>query len=365
MYTWVPMLVLTALYALDRACKTPRAGLWFVVFLATTLAIYSHILAALLIPVLVLWFLLHPARARRAWIGGLMVAAGLTLPYLPLLRWQAALAWMPRETGFPRYNLGQMAMALLNGWSVGISQGAWGRQGVLIAAMVLTGGPALLGLVAPRRPFDVGRIARQRALSVATWLLLPLLAIWLVSLRGPIFTDRYLIWSAPAFYMLVALGIEWLWCRHRGTAWLALGLMTVLSVHGLWVQASVPIKPQFAQAAAVVGARREAGDLLLFQIPYNRLVYEVYGDVYDDDVAEAPYTNWRDAGGGYRLDADHVGREVRRLVANRDRVWLIYSEARLWDERELVRGWLDTTYELAEADHYTGVSVLLYVRPAR
>jgi len=365
MYAWVPMLALIALYALDRACRTPRAVLWLTVFLATTLAIYSHILAALLMPVLGLWFLWHPSRARQAWAGALVVAAGLTLPYLPLLRWQAALAWMPRETGFPRYNLGEMAMALLNGWSVGIRQGAWARQEVLIAAMFLYGGLTLLGLLgSPRRSVD-GRTVWRRVLSLVTWLLLPLLGIWLLSLRGPIFTDRYLIWSAPAFYMLVALGVDRLWRWHTGPAWLALGLLTLLSVHGLWVQATDPIKPEFAQAAATVDAGWAAGDLLLFQIPYNRLVYEVYGAARDDDVAEAPYTNWRDAGGDYLVDGAYVGRELRRLVANRDRIWLIYSEARLWDDRELVKGWLDTTYDLAGATHYVGVSVLLYVRPAR
>ena len=133
MYTWVPLLTALALYALLRACERPRAVRWVAVWGATTLAIYSHILAALLIPVLALWFLLYPRRQRRAWAGGLAVLAGLTLPYLPLLRWQSALALMPRETGFPHRTLGQMIATLLESWSAGVYQGPWHVAGALVA----------------------------------------------------------------------------------------------------------------------------------------------------------------------------------------------------------------------------------------
>jgi mannosyltransferase len=383
MYTWVPMLVLLALYAIDRACVAPRAGWWLVVFLATTFAVYSHILAALLIPVLGIWFWLHPRRVSRAWIGGLAVAAGLTLPYLPLLRWQAALALVPRETGFPRYSLGQMAKMLLNGWSLGVSQGSWGTRDVLMSVMALYGGLAVLGLVFSHRVVSdrcVKSAHRRKppvwqrsvrafydgpGLRLLAWLVLPLLAIWLVSLRGPIFTDRYLIWSASAFYTLVASGVIWLLRRHVHLAWLVIGVMTTFSAHGLWVQATEPIKPQFERGAAIVDAQWVARDLLLFQIPYNRLVYEVYSEAGRDAWAEAPYTNWRDPNGTYLVDPTNMGREMRSLVTNHDRVWLIYSEVALWDDRELAKGWLDETYELVDAVHFTGVSVLLYVRPMR
>ncbi|MCJ7550938.1 MAG: glycosyltransferase family 39 protein, partial [Anaerolineae bacterium] len=136
MYTWVPMLAVMALYALDRACRQPRFVWWAVVLVATTLAVYSHILAALLIPVLVIWFVVHPARGPRVWGGGLLVLAGLTLPYLPLLGWQAPLLLIDRQTGYPSYSLGQMSSALLNGWSLGISQGAWGTPSVTLVAMI-------------------------------------------------------------------------------------------------------------------------------------------------------------------------------------------------------------------------------------
>ncbi len=358
MYAWLPLLVLLALYALERACHQPNWGWWAVVLLGTTLAVYSHILAALLIPVLVLWFWLHPRRHRRAWIGGLVVISGLTLPYLPLLRWQAALALMPRETGFAAHTLGQMMAVLLRSWSSGIFQGAWARPASLRVMAGLFGLLTLAGFA-----LLVFTGAARAALRCAAWLGLPLLAIWLVSLRGPIFTDRYLIWAAPAFYMLigVALGQVWLWLGQWGL--LAMLPLVVVAGHGLYAQAAHPIKPQFDLAVEVVRTHHSPSDILLFQIPYNRHVFDFYAGGALGPWAEAPYSNWRRPDGTYKVDAAYVTRELRPLVSGYDRVWLVYSEFSLWDERELVRQWLDEHYHHRQTWPFAGVTLLLYERP--
>ncbi|MGC9520777.1 MAG: glycosyltransferase family 39 protein [Anaerolineae bacterium] len=360
MYTWVPMLVLLALYAFDWACEQPRAVWWVTAFLATSLAIYSHILAALLVPVLFLWFWLHPRRHRRAWIGAAVMAGGLTLPYLPLLQWQAALALVPRETGFPTYTLGDMVQALANGWSAGIYQGEWGASGVLLPIVIVFGALAGVGVV------TLLVSGRWRAVSqLIAWLTLPLLVIWLVSLRGPIFTDRYLIWSAPAFYLLIASGLSSLVRRLGQGAFLFLLPLLVVDVHGLYAQAAHPIKPQFDEAARLIDAERDEGDLLLFQIPYNHHVFGFYTTRGLGAWGEAPYTNWRQPDGSYQVGPSEIGRMMRGVVAGYDRIWLIYSEVAMWDERELVKGWLDETYRLLKQHHFAGVSVYLYERPPR
>lgn len=360
MYTWVPMLVVLALYALDQACSRPHIGWWIVVLVATSLAFYSHVLAALLVGVLGVWFFLHPRRDRRAWVGGGLVLVGLTVPYVPLLRWQTALAMVSRETGFPNYSLGQMIAALANGWSAGVSQGAWGGTVPVLVMIGFFSVLAILGLLiltTTRR----GRVAGQ----VLAWLAMPLVVVWFVSLRGPIFTDRYLIWSAPAFYLFVAVGVVWL-AQHLGSVGALLIVpLLVIDGHGLYAQAVSPIKPQFAPLVEVVEERRQPWDILLFQIPYNRHVYGFYVQGEMGAWAEAPYTNWREPDGSYRVDADEIGRQVRRLVAGYDRVWLVYSEATMWDDRELVRGWLEENYSLAEVWRYTGVELYLFTRPPR
>ncbi|MBN1249081.1 MAG: glycosyltransferase family 39 protein [Anaerolineae bacterium] len=360
MYTWVPMLVLLALYALDRACRQPRRAWWLVVFAATTLAIYSHILAALLIPVLGLWFLLHPMRDPRAWLGGGVVLGALTLPYLPLLAWQWPLLWQTRETGYPDLTFGEMASALLNGWSAGVSQGAWGTPEVLLAITVGTTAVASVGL----GWLWVGRGPR-RSKQLGLWLALPLVLVWAISQRGPIFTDRYLIWSLPAFCILLAGGVVTLGRAFRPAGLVALAGLATIAMHGWVAQAAIPIKPEFEAAVEVVESQRGERDLLVFQIPYNHHVFNFYATDGLGAWVEAPYTNWREADSSYRVDSDMVGRQMRGLVAGYDRIWLIYSEYQLWDERELVKSWLRENYDLAQQVDFHGVSLLLFRRPPR
>ena len=48
-------------------------------------------------------------------------------------------------------------------------------------------------------------------LLLVSWLLVPVLGIYALSLRQPIFTDRYVIWIAPALMLLAALGATTVW----------------------------------------------------------------------------------------------------------------------------------------------------------
>ena len=350
MYTWVPSLVLLALYALERSCERPRWWWWAAVLIATSLAMYSHILAALLIPVEVLWFLLHPRRHRQAWSGGLTVLALLTLPYLPLLRWQAPMIFEVRETGFLAYTLWEMVQVLLVGWSVGVT--SWGAR----VGAIWLGGVAVLGITGL-----CWRRAWRRAGQFLLWVSLPLLAIWAVSLRGPIFTDRYLIWTAPAVYLAVGAGLAFVgrWRRDVAAALLA-GLLMLAGVN-LYRQATRPFKPQFQEATSYLQQQRASDELLLFQIPYNHIMVEYYADAPVAPWAEAPYTNWRTPEGGYLRDAGDVDGEMHALTQGYAGVWLVYSEVELWDERQLVKAWLDTHGTLVDEQHFHKVALYHYV----
>lgn len=356
MYTWVPMLTLLALYALDRACARPSRCWWATVLIATTLAFYSHLLAALLIPVEVLWFWLHPRRQRQAWRGGAITLALLTLPYLPMLRWIAPLLLAARETGYPAYSLGKMLMALFNGWTVGVAQGfSSGRFPIYVALflglMVVVG----MGALAFRKRFAA--LAR-----LWLWMLVPLLLLWLVSLRGPIFTDRYLIWAAPAFYALAGTGMATIHAFRRWSIVLLLLHALVLNGVGLYRQATIPIKPQFQAATHYIETRRAPDELVLFQIPYNHHVALYYAEAPLDPWAEAPFSNWKLADGSYQVDMAYVDKEMAALVGDYAGVWLVYSEVALWDERELVKQWLDRRARLIEQQSYAGVTVYYYQR---
>ncbi|MBN2393593.1 MAG: glycosyltransferase family 39 protein [Anaerolineae bacterium] len=364
MYTWVPMLVLLALYALDRACAAPSWRCWApylwwgMVLTATTLAFYSHLLAALLIPVEVLWFWLHPRRQKRAWFGGVLTLALLTVPYLPMLRWVAPMLLAERETGYPTYSLWQMVRTLFSGWTLGVAQSLSSDPLPLYVALFF-GAMALVGTAA--------LALRKRIATLAQlwlWMLVPLLLLWLVSLRGPIFTDRYLIWAAPAFYVLAGIGLATI---HDLWRWLIVILLLhvlILNGVGLCRQATLPIKPQFQLATHHIEASRAPTELVLFQIPYNHHVALYYAEGSLDPWAEAPFTNWQKEDGSYYVDMSYVDEQMMVLTSGYSGVWLVYSEVALWDDRELVKQWLDSHTRLVGHQAYVGVDVFHYVRDA-
>lgn len=398
MYTLVVVLTLLAIYSLRRALEGGGWPWWSAQIATTSLASYSHILAALLIPVQVLLALAWWPLTRKRWRGGLISLACLTLPYLPLAAWQAPLAFRARETGFHPYSLKEMIVILLNGWSAGITgwRSSW--------AAALTGSLAAGGLIRAVAPATVLRgsdkgLARPAALRDAvvmlTWLALPLLCVWLISLRQPLFTDRYLIWSAPAFYLLAALGLTAIIKANHWFRWIVAPLLgVVLAVNGinLWQQATTPIKSDFRSAAAYVASHQERGeatkppsseanagytvylpiaeggqpgfqDLIIFQIPYGRYTFDYYFPFETYPLTEGLYTNHRSPDGGYMMDEEQAARRMREMTSGYDKAWLVASEVSLWDERNLVQRWLDDQAQRVEEAHFKRVAVYCYELP--
>ncbi|TET50267.1 MAG: phospholipid carrier-dependent glycosyltransferase [Anaerolineales bacterium] len=369
MYSLVPALALSAVYSLRRACEGGGRRWWAVQIVSTSLAFYCHIFAALLIPVQILLYLCWWPVSRRCWRGALVSLACLTLPYLPLVVWQLPSALRARETGFPARGLVEMAEILLNGWNLGILPRGWPW------GLLLGGGLAGWGLISPAFvPSSPERGERRvgpwrTRLAIVCWMVAPLLAIWLISLRQPLFTDRYLIWSAPAFYLLVVLGLTSIWrlapLRLRGrrlpigrrvAVVLLAGTVLVAAVNLYW-QAKTTIKSDSRAAAAYVGERIEPGGLIIFQIPHSRYTFDYYYEGEDYEWADGLYTNWLASDGSYLLSQEQAFWSMRAIVFGHDTVWLVLSEESMWDERGLVRGWLEDTASLLEEARFVHVSV--------
>ncbi|HEC35001.1 MAG TPA: phospholipid carrier-dependent glycosyltransferase, partial [Anaerolineae bacterium] len=116
MYSLISALALLAIYSLRRAVDGGGKRWWVGQVIVTSLAFYTHVWSALLVPVQVVLLLSWWPRWRRRWPEALVSLALLTLPYLPLAFWQVPAALRVRETGFPHHSLGEMALILLNGW---------------------------------------------------------------------------------------------------------------------------------------------------------------------------------------------------------------------------------------------------------
>ncbi len=378
MYTLILALTLLAVYGLRRALDGGGPRWWATQILATSLTFYSHILAALLVPVQAAIALIWWPLLRKSWKGALVSIACLTLPYLPLAVWQAPLALQARETGFHSYTLRQMIVILLNGWSTGIR--GWGGSW----AAALMGLLAVLGAAASTPWLSAEPQAEQgsggtRPLrghwAALIWLTLPLLCLWLISIRQPLFTDRYLIWTAPAFYLLIGRALGSLALSRDWTRWVViplLGGVLLASVANLRLQTSEPIKADFRAAASYVSSYGESGnssaeagttpsdELVIFQIPYARYTFDYYFPVEEYPHADGLYTNHRAPSGGYQMGKDQAWQQMRAITAGHDVAWFVASEVGMWDERGLVKEWLDTNaLRVAEA-HFKRVDVYRY-----
>jgi hypothetical protein len=184
------------------------------------------------------------------------------------------------------------------------------------------------------------------------WLFLPIGAVYLVSLRAPVFEPRYMIFVAPAFYLLAGLGVTVVSRSWWPAAGLSLAVILSLSLVGVWTQATVPLKSDFRAAAAYVTAHRQDDTPIMFHMPYVRYTFDYY--FHGDYVAlEAPWTN----DGQPEAQVDTA---MRRLLAGHGDTWVVFSESWLWDSRGLVRNWLDRHGRLVEEAHFALVDVYHY-----
>ncbi len=355
MYAMVTALILLGLTCLLEALATGQLRWWAGFVLFVSLSLYVHILSALMIPVYVAAFILVRPLPAREWRRGLVAFGLLTLPYLPLLIWQLPLVVDSYDTGHPFYPIDRMFSLLFNLYARGVAMvGSW----VVVAGFVF----AILGglfasISESRRSKSVNKRlpapggSRWR-LFLLIWLLLPILLVYLISLRAPVFEPRYLIYITPAFYLLTGLGIVAL----SRQSWIAAGLalVTVLSFSllGVWVQATRSIKSDFRAAAGYISIHRQNNVPIMFQMPYVRHTFDYYFD--GEYVAlEGPWTN------GGESEAD-VEDSMGRLLEAYPEIWLVASESWLWDSRDLTRTWLDQHARLMESASFTLVDVYHY-----
>ncbi len=359
MYTLITLLALTSIYFLRRAVEEGRLRLWIGVVVCTSMALGAHILAALLVPVQVVLFVLWWPHSRRQLGAGLIALGCVTLPYLPVGWTRVQLMFQPGETGFARYTLGEMLSVLGRGYVSGILNSSEERWILIVtglaAALAIFG---LLSIDTPRRPASRPDRILMR-LSVAAWALIPAAIIALISINRPLFTDRYVIWAQPAFYLAVALGVYALWAWFKPLAVIAFAALIVLNGVGVVTQATQLFKSDFRAAARDMAQQIQPGDLVVFQIPHVQHTFEYYfRQPYQ--ALSGPYTNFTGDVNGFRDSDETVLAQIAPSFANQHTVWLVSSEAAMWDARNLLQRWLDTNGQITFRKDYTQVQVTRY-----
>ena len=346
MYALLLLIVTLAFLAYLRALAGSGVKWWLVFVVATTLSFYLHILAPLMLLVYLAIAVLRYHDLRHHWKAWLISMACLTLPYLPLALWQISFFAQGTDRGHSFYPLRQQFYLLLQLYTSGL------LRFVGLTAVVLFVFLFLAGLFLYNRRASFETLTPSKRLMLAAWALLPPLAVYLISLRVPVFEDRYLIYISPAFYLVVVLGLLLVRQHSSLLAGLCLGLILAINLMGIWQQQRQPIKADFRAAGEYLMNYPTRPSPIMVQMPYLRhtLDYYYHGDY---DFLEGLWTNGENS-------EDSIGHEMFQRTAGLTDLWLVVSEEDTWDKRHLVRAWLNENAELVDRATFMRVDVYHY-----
>jgi 4-amino-4-deoxy-L-arabinose transferase-like glycosyltransferase len=190
-------LTLTLAWSFAALYRRPTRLRWIAFVGLSTLAYLTHyftVLFPLACSLFLIMRLRHDYLFFRKWMLAQFVAAALASPWFILWALNPihsfGIEWIPRPT------LGDLPLTLFNlatGWSEKVSPGG-------MVTGVLWFGSAFLSLRrrAWHRP-------RWRLMTVV-WVMVPLVAVFLFSLKRPVYADRYFIVLLPPLLVLAATG---------------------------------------------------------------------------------------------------------------------------------------------------------------
>jgi hypothetical protein len=300
---------------------------------------------------------------RRALLPWSITMGLLVLPYVPLLWWQLPTFVWPPATAYPSFDPPSVVAILFAVWTTTgsafpILVPFVNSMFLLVAGIFLFHGDATsieseLSLPRTTRVFEQGWLSRRSAVAILLGhLFIPIVAFILIAIRIPLFTDRYLIISSPAFYLLLAFGFIEVAARSRTVAGLSAVVALVASTSSLWYQSHNFIKSDFREAAAYYTKEARPGEPILFVMPYVQGAFSYYyGGA--PPTRPAPFTNGNE-------EQVQVSESLENALRDDRSIWLLLSEAELYDARGLTRDWLERHGRLVDSAQFTRVALYRY-----
>lgn len=356
---------------------------WLPYLVTVSLTMYSHLLMILIIPLHFLWFLAAWPQAKRRLVGYGLALCGLTLPYLPMVWWQwDLLTASEKKTGFAFTPLPEMLRTLGLNYSFGFAPHVdliWLSPFMFLAfAGLLLGWEPMIGSAKEKQIGFKDNWQRSgistfaRYFILVSWFVVPVLEIYLLSLRQPVYTDRYIIWLTPALAILLAVGAYSIYSLFGRLGFYVAILLLLYSVsfwgYKDWQQQTHTLKFDLRGAVHYVSQQRNADSLLVLQIPHLEWAYRYYSsDQGRDPFAGSDNRLGRWIGGPWtntgRNDTDarnEVDLYMQQSTQGIHEIWVIFSEATMWDNRQLLDQWFETHAQRLEVKDFYGVQVRHY-----
>jgi 4-amino-4-deoxy-L-arabinose transferase-like glycosyltransferase len=360
-YSMLGTLALLSCWAFWRALHRPHWRNWAVYALAGVAVVHCHYFGAFVILGhgvywLVVFWGEDRSRRRALWWGSVLSWAGIVASLLPWL-------WLARTVLAGDHGPGGRALSLwgafrqsLVTFGVGYWREPWGWD-------LMTAG--LIALLA-WGVWSAARRAPRPAGFVTAVVVVPLACLLVLVRSRPIFRERYLVYSAPAYALLIGAGLAALgarWGVSRGRlfrAWAARLVLAValLFLAGLnlfalkqhYLSPAYAKSPEWREALTFLRARLAQGDAVVLNHQDQAVLY-----YWGDDLVVLPAPGVRDRAS--------VQATLRNLMDGHDRIWLLPDTSQLWDREGMVREWLDGNAEPVLERAWRGVLLLRYHTP--
>jgi len=300
--TLVISLILFSLYFFYRGLNEKNKSPWLGFIISTTLSIYTFFYSFFIILVENLFFLIHFKRYRSS-LRKLIISQAIILllfsPWIPVLMQRIALVKsIPTATGFSLSAALLNTRLLLRDFTFGYPRFAspeWLTSLTLLLFLSL----AIYGWRKHSR--------KDTSLLLLLWLFFPLLIVFSFPLKIHIFQSKYLIFSSPAYYLLLSGGLIKLKSRKVSGALLTmLILLNFASLRVYYLKNF--IKEDWKEVAKYVEANSRDEDLILFDPPYLGFAFDYY------------YSGNLDRAG---IPKEDFLKDIANLKTNYTGIWLI------------------------------------------
>jgi mannosyltransferase len=262
------LVVLLSTYFFVRAVEEDRSSDWALWTVCGIAAFYSHDFTALVLVAQVLSLLVKPppVQWRRAILCGLIIFAaavpGLTYVFRATPE-NLHFLWMPRPSPKEFWHLAMF----------------FGGSGIKIALACLLWGAGIAAVIRAGR--DGEAELAWRGTLLLSWAIIPAVLLALVSLREPMFLQRYMIFSLPATALLAGVGAAML------SKWrIGLVLAAVLCAGCIPTIVRNYNKPREAWrgATGLVLSSATPGDAVAFFPFYTRIMMDYYSSQHASDM---------------------------------------------------------------------------------
>lgn len=329
---------------------------------ATSALLYTQYFSFALLLFHNLYFAIRGRRFPASLWGRWAVAQGaIALLYLPWLSqvWGQVAAWQssaPPVLLWPFVRDVFLAFTFGRSWPTVASPWAW--------FFLFLAGVGMAGL-----SWGQQRSKGNAPLFSLLFLLVPLAAMYLLSLRRPMPDIKLLLLALPPYLLLLGVGVVAVGrvverlglARARAALALAIPVAILAALAGaLWSPLSaLYFDPAYARddyrgLARYIESSSSTGDAILLDAPGQR---EVFGYYYRGEVPFYALPLGRPA------DKERTVAELEAVAATHPRLWGVFWAAGESDPQGVVQGWLNQRGYQTQHRWFGGVQLVLYVFP--